>query len=131
MQAILLRSNFPETAISLITTAVRVRLLSEERRYEHYVSDRREPDLGTLVKIADALRTTPNLLLGVTVPVADDPKKAILLERLSNPAATMSLEGFKIFVFQAEAIADESQKNLVETRLENRLIHRDTITRLG
>ncbi|GAA6198709.1 hypothetical protein NBRC116598_41540 [Pseudophaeobacter arcticus] len=82
----------------------------EERRYAHYVSDRREPDLGTLVKIAGALRTTPNLLLGVADPVADDPKKAMLLERLSNAAASMSLKEFKILVIQAEAIADESLK---------------------
>ena len=82
----------------------------EERRYAHYVSDRREPDLATLVKIADALDTTPNLLLGVADPVADDPKKAALLERLSNAAASMSLGEFKNFVIQAEAIADENLK---------------------
>ncbi|MCG3267355.1 helix-turn-helix domain-containing protein [Yoonia sp. I 8.24] len=87
----------------------------EERRYAHYVSNRREPDLGTLVKIAVALRTTPNVLLGVTDPVVDDPKKAILLERLSSAAAAMSLEEFKIFVIQAEAIADESLKNSGES----------------
>lgn len=80
----------------------------EERRYAHYVSDKREPDLATLVKIADALGTTPNLLLGVASPVASEPRKAALLERLSNAAASMSLDEFKIFVIQAEAIADEN-----------------------
>ncbi len=80
----------------------------EERRYAHYVANRREPDLATLVKIAEALGTTPNLLLGVADPVASDPRKATLLERLSNAAASMSLEEFKIFVIQAEAIADEN-----------------------
>ncbi len=82
----------------------------EERRYAHYVSDRREPDLATLVKIADALGTTPNLLLGVVDPVADDPKKAVLLEKLLNAAASMSLDEFNIFVIQAEAVAEKNLK---------------------
>lgn len=82
----------------------------EERRYAHYVSDRREPDLATLVKIADALGTTPNLLLGVVDPVADDPKKAVLLEKLLNAAASMSLDEFKIFLIQAEAVAEKNLK---------------------
>jgi len=82
----------------------------EERRYAHYVSDRREPDLATLVKIADALGTTPSLLLGVVDPVADDPKKAVLLEKLLNAAASMSLDEFKIFLIQAEAVAEKNLK---------------------
>ncbi|MCH9809532.1 MAG: helix-turn-helix domain-containing protein [Alphaproteobacteria bacterium] len=36
-----------------------------ERRYNHYARGRRQPDLGTLVRIANALKTTPNWLLGV------------------------------------------------------------------
>ncbi|MBB6306455.1 helix-turn-helix transcriptional regulator [Xanthobacter tagetidis] len=35
-----------------------------ERRYFHYVSEAREPDLATLVKISKALGTTPDALLG-------------------------------------------------------------------
>lgn len=36
-----------------------------ERRFAHYAVGKREPDLATLVKIATALETTPNVLLGV------------------------------------------------------------------
>lgn len=77
----------------------------EERRYAHYVSDRREPDLATLVKIANALGTTPNLLLGVASPIEGVPQKTELLERFSCAAAVMSLDEFRICVIQAEAIA--------------------------
>ena len=35
------------------------------RRYGHYVTDHREPDLKTVVLISEVLATTPNYLLGV------------------------------------------------------------------
>lgn len=34
------------------------------RRYGHYVTDRNEPDLATLVSLCVILETTPNCLLG-------------------------------------------------------------------
>jgi transcriptional regulator with XRE-family HTH domain len=36
-----------------------------ERRFGHYVTGAREPDLATLVKISAVLETTPNALLGL------------------------------------------------------------------
>ena len=36
-----------------------------ERRFGHYAVGAREPDLATLVKIANVLNTTPNVLLGI------------------------------------------------------------------
>jgi transcriptional regulator with XRE-family HTH domain len=42
-----------------------------ERRYGHYVSGSREPDLATLARIARALGTSPNHLLGYD---DDEPK---------------------------------------------------------
>jgi hypothetical protein len=41
-------------------------------------SGRIEPDLATLVKIADALGTSPNWLLGVSLASALDPEFAVL-----------------------------------------------------
>lgn len=35
-----------------------------ERRYGHYVTGKREPDLATLLRICGVLKTTPNVLLG-------------------------------------------------------------------
>lgn len=43
------------------------------RRYAHYVSNEREPDLATLVRIARALGTTPDDLLGIAEPGEGEP----------------------------------------------------------
>ena len=44
-----------------------------ERRYGHYVRGRNEPDLATLIRIAEVLETTPNVLLGVEKAPKADP----------------------------------------------------------
>lgn len=43
-----------------------------ERRFGHYVTGQREPDLATLVKICSTLGTTPNVLLGVEAAAKKD-----------------------------------------------------------
>ncbi len=82
----------------------------DERRYAHYASGRREPDLATLVKIGDALGTTPNWLLGVTLPSSKDPQFAALVDRFSNAANGMSKNEVEMFIIQAEAVA--ASKNI-------------------
>jgi transcriptional regulator with XRE-family HTH domain len=77
----------------------------DERRYAHYASGRREPDLATLVKIAEALGTSPNWLLGVSVAGAGDPYVAALIDRFSNAANGMSKQEIEMFVIQVEAVA--------------------------
>lgn len=80
----------------------------EERRYAHYTAGRREPDLATLVKIADKLGTTPNHLLGVEDGYAGDIKVNTLINRFVNAAAQMTMEELKLCVIQAEAISSRS-----------------------
>lgn len=77
----------------------------DERRYAHYASGRREPDLATLVKIADTLGTTPNWLLGVTLPSSKDPQFVALIDRFSNAANGMSINEIEMCIIQAEAVA--------------------------
>jgi transcriptional regulator with XRE-family HTH domain len=60
-----------------------------ERRYAHYVTGTREPDLATLVRIATILETTPNDLLGVG-PEPNRSKRTLLRDRL--PAATNAMD---------------------------------------
>lgn len=36
----------------------------DERRYHHYVKDRNEPDLATILRLCAILEITPNQLLG-------------------------------------------------------------------
>ncbi|WP_328286611.1 helix-turn-helix domain-containing protein [Pseudorhizobium marinum] len=59
----------------------------DERRYAHCTSGRREPDLATLVRIAEALGTTPNWLLGVPAKLSDDTKVSSLLASRTPQAA--------------------------------------------
>ena len=77
----------------------------DERRYAHYTTGRREPDLATLVRIADALGTTPNALLGVEEPFVDDASMNTLINRFVRAAACMSRDELELCVVQAEAVA--------------------------
>jgi len=49
--------------LELSNAEVAERVNLDTRRYGHYVTGRSEPDLGTLCRIAEALKTTPNQLL--------------------------------------------------------------------
>jgi transcriptional regulator with XRE-family HTH domain len=75
-----------------------------ERRFNNYCNDEREPDLRTLVNIAKALETTPDVLLGVH----DQPKRGpreVLLDRLSSAARALSQSELEIVTIQTEALA--------------------------
>lgn len=92
-----------QLGISNAEAARRVGL--DERRYAHYASGRREPDLATLKTISEALGTTPNWLLGVVDALEKEPKKAALVGRFANAASVMSPEELELCVIQAEAVA--------------------------
>ncbi|WP_126424260.1 helix-turn-helix domain-containing protein [Asticcacaulis excentricus] len=50
--------------LGMSNAEVAERLGLDPRRYGHYVTGRSEPDLATVVKIANVLKSSPNLLLG-------------------------------------------------------------------
>lgn len=77
----------------------------EERRYAHYASGRREPDLATLVRIAKALATSVDWLLGHRLVDGDDHTRVELTDRLALAANSMSVGELNLFVIQAEAVA--------------------------
>lgn len=77
----------------------------DERRYAHYISGRSETDLSTLVRIAEALGTTPNWLLGVDEMEDTDPEKAALVSRFAHAARLLSARDVEMLVIQAEAVA--------------------------
>lgn len=103
-----LRQRAEELGISNAEVARRVGL--SERRYAHYVSGKREPDLATLVKIAEVLGTTPNWLLSLDVPGETRSDRSLLLDRLNIAASTLSAEALRITVLQAEALARSNQE---------------------
>ncbi len=75
-----------------------------ERRYAHYVSGDREPDLATLVRIAKALAVTPNQLLGVDEGPTDAAHD-LLMQRVQSAAYGVSQETLELFAVQIEALA--------------------------
>lgn len=72
--------------LGLSNADVARRLDVNERTYGHYAAGRREPNLQMLTRIADALQSTPNFLLGVEDPSS---KKMSDKERLTSQAQTI------------------------------------------
>jgi transcriptional regulator with XRE-family HTH domain len=97
-----LRERAKQLGISNSEAARRIGL--DERRYAHYVSGRREPNLMILKRISEALDTTPNWLLGITSKIEKAPETAALIERFVNAARGMTREQLKLCVIQAEAV---------------------------
>ena len=97
-----LRRRAEELGLSHAEVARRVGV--SERRYGHYVASRNEPDLATLLRIAEVLQTSPNELLGFA-PEAKRSKRTLLKDRLNAAANAMDDRELEITVVQAEAVA--------------------------
>lgn len=59
------------------------------RRYGHYVTGNREPDLQTLVRICKALNMTPNQLLGFDEKTKKKTAREKLVEKLLAAAEVL------------------------------------------
>lgn len=89
-----------------LSNAEAARLIDlSERRFGHYVTGIREPDLGLVVRIAQALRTTPNDLLGLTEGKRPQTKKSLMQDRLARASDVMGDKELEIMVIAAEAVA--------------------------
>lgn len=97
-----LRGRAEELGLSHAEVARRVGV--SERRYGHYVAGRNEPDLATLLRIAEVLQTSPNVLLGFEV-VVEKSERQVLIDRLNAAAYAMDDRELEITVIQAEAVA--------------------------
>lgn len=98
-----LRRRAEELGISNAEVARRVGL--SERRYANYVSGKREPDLATLVRIAEVLGTTPNSLLTASISDQASSVEDLLRDRLLIAASRMDERSLEMTVVQAEAVA--------------------------
>ncbi len=83
----------------------------DERRYAHYANGRREPDLATLVKIAGALHTTPDWLLGIDREHNGTSERADLLGRLLNSASGLPDAELRRLCVLAEALLRDAEKS--------------------
>lgn len=75
-----------------------------ERRYANYVSGEREPDLATLSRIAKALSTTPDWLLGFGPELEIGPRE-LLLQRVSSACLSLSDSELQSIAIQVEALS--------------------------
>lgn len=96
-----LRNRADQLGISNAEAARRSGL--SERRYAHYVSGDREPDLATLIRIGDALGMTPNQLLGVDGTPKASPRE-LLIQRIHSAAQGVSDEALEVVAAQIEAL---------------------------
>jgi transcriptional regulator with XRE-family HTH domain len=95
-----LRKRAEELGISNAEAARRVGL--SERRYGNYISGRREPDLATLVRIAEVLGTSPNELLSQTQPGS---ALATVKERLAAATNVLDEADIEWLAVMVEALA--------------------------
>ena len=74
-------------------------------RYGHYVTDYREPDLATLVRICQILGTTPDSVLCVGTPGGDGDDLAIRRGRLAGFAETLDARSLGVALEVMQALA--------------------------
>lgn len=98
-----LRERAAELGISNAEVARRSGLT--ERRYSNYVTGIREPDLATLVRIAESLQTTPDSLLGLGEQ-RDQSLRSLLMDRLNSATQPLADDDLEIVIRQVKALAD-------------------------
>lgn len=76
-----------------------------DRQYAYYVAGRREPNLQSLVKIADVLGTSVDVLLGRQQLPEKDARQQ-LLDRIVTAAQSLTDEQLRTISIQVEALAD-------------------------
>ena len=91
-------------ALGLSNAEVARKVGLSERRYSHYVNGKREPDLALIVRIAKALGTTPNEMLGFE-RTSKGSKKATLIDRLAETANALAETELEIVLVQTQALA--------------------------
>jgi transcriptional regulator with XRE-family HTH domain len=78
-----------------------------EQRYGNYVTNTREPDLATFVRIARALQTSPNALLAFEVKASQaSVKRARMLEVASQVPESL----VEVVTVQLQALAGSGQR---------------------
>lgn len=98
-----LRKRADELKISNNEVARRAGLSSG--RYGHYIRGRSEPNFAILMRIAEALETTPDSLMGFKPGKRDRAQRAALRTRLTTAANALSDRELEILVVEAEAVA--------------------------
>jgi transcriptional regulator with XRE-family HTH domain len=99
-----LKARARELGLTDVEVARRAGL--NDRRYAHYVSNAREPDLATLVRISRTLDTTPNDLLGISSTEIEPVDRQQLLSELMSVINSLSEDGVRIVIQQSAALIE-------------------------
>ena len=91
-----LRRRVDELGLSLAEAARRCGL--SERRLANYAAGAREPDLATLVRIAETLDTTPDTLLGVERMPKEGDECTVLRNQLAADARPLDASTLRLVV---------------------------------
>lgn len=91
-------------ALGLSDAEVARRSGLNERRYGHYVSGTREPNLETLVRICGVLGLTPNDLLGFGPDEGEATERSHLIDRIIAGANVLDEDDLAVAVSQIEAL---------------------------
>ena len=102
-----LRKRADELGISNAEAARRAGLA--ERRYGNYVTGRNEPDLATLVRIAQVLKTSPNELLNFDGVTKTSSKGEILRDRIAAAVDVLGNTDRESIATFAEALVKKSR----------------------
>lgn len=98
-----LRRRADELEISNSEVARRCGL--SERRYAHYVNGAREPDLGTLVRIAHVLKLTIDELVARPLDDVKPDRKSLLIDRIALALDGLPEETLDYLAIQIQALA--------------------------
>jgi transcriptional regulator with XRE-family HTH domain len=94
------------TSLGLTQAEVAKRAGISERRFSNYACEKSEPDLATLVRLANALDTTPDALLGIkkTNSTNVDQLTALAMSLTRDDQATLlaCAEGIKKLRYKAD-----------------------------
>ncbi len=102
-----LRRRVEKLGLSLAEAARRIGL--SERRFANYAVGAREPDLATLLRIAEKLDTTPDRLLGVETDGAELDEKAMLRQQLAADARALDVKSLRLSVSLMRTIIEHQQ----------------------
>lgn len=106
MEALGIRLRRHARQLGLSDAEVARRAGLSERRYGHYVTGTREPNLATLLKICRVLDTTPNELFGFEKVPPIKGEQGQLAARLSAAGNALDTKALRLAVKQIEALAD-------------------------
>lgn len=101
-------------ALGLSDAEIARRLGFGPSRYTNYVSDLREPDFATLLRICELLETTPNDLLGIGGQTPSLSSPEVLRERIAVVAAAMDADTLRLAAEMMSALATRTPKRLTD-----------------